>query len=304
MNQNKNTDKIIAIWNNFLNKKVFYIPILGPVYISNNFVQKLLSDILNNSHTNDFLPYDKNKRWYKNKTETILLEEIICNDKELYIPVKDTFKNVLKVFCYSNNFFDDVAISKIKKIYTKTKIVHKIDNLFCYCFKKPKTKIKFICQNIYLKNIVKKDNFAKFSNGVNYYNDLSNEVQLTFNDFRKGSELEGFGFLWEKFITKNKKLSPIICSVLKNKITGVIGPLDISKDVWNTPFLFPPYFGVAEKMRKTGIGEKLWKSAMSFAYQNGAQYTLVQNTPNSPAAQFYEKQGLSNEGKIYYYCLS
>ena len=88
--------------------------------------------------------------------------------------------------------------------------------------------------------------------------------------------------------------------MFKNKITGAIGPLDISKDTWNTPFLFPPYFGVAEKMRKTGIGKQLWRASMNFAYQNGAQYTLVQNMPNSPAAQFYEKQGLSKANKVYY----
>ena len=67
-----------------------------------------------------------------------------------------------------------------------------------------------------------------------------------------------------------------------------------------TPFLFPPYFGVTEKMRKTGLGKKLWKTAMSFAYQNDAYYTLVQNIPNSPAARFYEKQGLSKANKVYY----
>ena len=112
--------------------------------------------------------------------------------------------------------------------------------------------------------------------------------------------MKNFGFLWENFIAKNKNLNPIICAVLKNKIVGAIGPLDLSEDVWSTPFLFPPHFGVAEKMRKTGLGEKLWKAAMSFAYQKGAQYTLVQNTPSSPAARFYEKQGLSKASKIYH----
>lgn len=74
MNQ-LNINKIISDWSNFLNKEVLYLPVLGPVYTSSNPVQKLLSDILDNSQANSFLPYDKNKRWHKNKTERILLEE-------------------------------------------------------------------------------------------------------------------------------------------------------------------------------------------------------------------------------------
>ncbi|MEA1937469.1 MAG: GNAT family N-acetyltransferase [Patescibacteria group bacterium] len=299
MNQPKQ-DKIIFIWSNFLNKKVLYLPVLGPVYTSSNPVQKLLSAVLNNSQTDSFLPYDKNKRWHKSKTERILLKEIICDDKELYIPVEDIFKNALKVFYYSNTSPNNITITKARKFYAKTKNIYGLSNLSFYCFKKPKIETKFICQNIYLKSITSKDSYFKFSEEIDYYNNLHSETQLTFNNLKKEPKLENFGFLWENFIAKNKNLNPIICAVLKNKIVGAIGPLDLSKDIWNVPFLFPPHFGVAERMRKTGIGKKLWQAAMSFAYQKGAKYTLVQNTPNSPAARFYEKQGLSKADKIYY----
>lgn len=295
-----NQNKIISTWSNFLNKEVFYLPVLGPIYTSGNSIQKLLSDVLNNSQADNFLPYDKNKRWHKNKTERILLEEIIYNDKELYIPVEDTFKNTLKVFYYSSSSLDNVAITKARKFYAKIKNIHGLSNLFFYCFKEPRIKTKFICQNIYLKNITSKDDHFKFPEEIDYYNNLHSKIQLTFSNLKKEPELENFGFLWENFIAKNKNLNPIICAVLKDKIVGAIGPLDLSEDVWNIPFLFPPHFGVAEKIRKTGLGKKLWKAAMSFAYQKGAQYTLVQNTPNSPAARFYEKQGLSKASKIYH----
>jgi hypothetical protein len=269
LNQNKNIDKIIAVWSNFLNKEVFYVPILGPVYASGNSIQKLLSDVLNNSQTDNFLPYDKNKRWNKNKTERILLEEIIYNDKELYIPVKDTFKNILKIFYYSNNSFNDIATTKIKKIYTKTKTFQGSDSLHLYCFKEPKAKTKFTCQNVYLKNITSKDNLFRFPEEINYYDDLHDKVQLTFSDLKKKPELEGFGFLWKKFIAKNKKLSPIICAVLENKIVGAIGPLDIAKDTWNTSFLFPPYFGVVKKMRETGPRKKTLESRYELCLSKG-----------------------------------
>ncbi len=304
LDQNNNIEKIIGAWSNFLNEKTFYVPVLGPVYVSGNPIKKLLRDVLKNSQANEFLPYDKNKRWFQRKMEKIALSAVIMNDKEIYIPVKDGFKNILKIFYYSNNFPDDKTMIKAKKIYAKLKTGDGIDGLYFYCFKKPKTETKFVCRNIYLKNITSKDNLAEFPIGINFYDKLPVEIQSTFGSLGKESELENFSFLWKEFMVKNKKLNPIICATIKNKIIGAIGPLDVAADAWNTRFLLPPHFGVAKKMRKAGIGEKLWKSAMSFACQKGTKYTLVQNALNSPASRFYEKQKLSNANEIYSCLLS
>lgn len=299
LDQSDNIEKIVGVWSNFLNGETFYIPILGPVYISGDPIKKLLRDVLKNSQTNKFLPYDKNKRWFQKRMEKIILSAIITNDKEIYIPVKDSFKNVLKIFYYSNNFPDNKIIIEAKKIYTNIRTDNKVDNLYFYSFKKPEIEIKFVCHNIYLKKIVSKDNLAKFPEGINFYDELPVEIQSTFSDLGKERLLKNFSFLWEEFMAKNKKLSPIICATIENKIIGAIGPLDVAADVWDTLFLFPPHFGVAKKMRRAGLGKKLWKSAMSFACQKGAKYTLVQNELNSPASKFYENQKLSNAGEIY-----
>lgn len=294
-----NIEKIISVWGDFLNKKTFYIPTLGPVYVSGNSVKIILHDVLENSQTNKFLSFDKNKRWFQKKMEKIILSAIIINDKEIYIPVKDNFKNILKIFYYSNNFPDDKILLEAKKIYAKMKTSNEINSLYFYCFKKPKTEIKFSCHNIYLKNITSKDSFVKFPEGIGFYNKLPVETQLTFSDLGKERLLENFSFLWKEFMIKNKKLNSIICAMEKNRIVGAIGPLDIAIDARSELFLFPPHFGVIKKMRRAGIGEKLWKSAMSFAYKKGAKYTLVQNALNSPASLFYEKQKLSNANRIY-----
>ncbi|MDO8436040.1 MAG: GNAT family N-acetyltransferase [bacterium] len=295
----KSIDKIVAVWTSFFNDEVFYVPALGFVYPSDNSVKKFLIDVLKNSETNRFLPYDGNKRWFQKKTEKIILSAIVANDKEIYIPVKDSFKNVLKIFYYSKKSLNNTTLTKVKKIYIKIKNAQRVDNLRLQCFKKPKIKTEFICHNIYLKNITPSDNLVKSSKEIHYYNELSSKTQSTFSNLGKGSELEGFDFLWKEFIIKNKKLNPIICATSKKRIVGAIGPLDILNDAWGVPFLLPPYFGVADKMRRMGIGKKLWKAAMNFAYQKGVKYTLVQNISNSPAARFYKKQGLSNMGKIY-----
>lgn len=299
LSQNKNIDEIITILSGFLSKEVFYIPILGPVHYSNSLIKKFLFDVLRNSRTNRFLSYDGNKRWFPKKTEKIILSAIMANNQEIYIPVKDSFRNVLKIFYYSNNFVNDIVIKKAQKIYKAIKIAQKFDNSYLYCFKKPTVKIKFACHNIYLKNIISNDNLIKLSKGINYYNELPKKIQLTFRHIGNEPDLQGFDFLWKEFIVKNKKLNSIICATSKERIVGAIGPLDVIPDTWGVPFLLPPYFGVVKTSRRMGVGKKLWKAAMSFAYKEGAKYTLVQSISNSAAVRFYKKQRLSNMGKIY-----
>ncbi len=299
MKQNLNFNKIISIWKNFLGKDIFYVPVLGPVNVPSNCAEKLLLAVLENSKTDKFLPYDKNRRWFQKKMEKIILPEIFASEEEIFIPAKNNLWNYIKVYYYSNKFPDNAVIEKARKLYTKTKLSRKANQLYFYSFKRPKINTKFNCLNIYLKRITKKDNLNKLPEGINYYDDLPKEVQQTFGDFTKEPELGGLDFLWKKFITKNKKLSPIICATKKNKIVGSAGSTDIAADICGAPFLFPPCLGVAKKMRRSSIGEKLWKSAMSYATQKGAKYTLVQNMPDSPASRFYEKQGLINIGRVY-----
>jgi len=298
----KKIDRIIDIWTNFLKGQVLYIPTLGPIYTSGNSVKTLLRDVLNNSQTDDFLPYDKDRRWYKHKKEKILLSKILIDDYGLFIPVKNNFKNnVLKIFYYTTlkNTIDNSIIKKTKKIAVELKNDEKIDKCFLYCFEKPKSQKKFLCHNIYLKRITKKEYLTKPPKSIDYYDNLPQEVKQTFNYLEQESKMEGFGFLWKEFIMKDKLLSPVICAVKEGRIIGAIGPLDILKDAWNILWLLPPYFGIKEELRRKGYGEKLWKSAMSLAYQKDAKYTLVQSLSSSPADYFYKKQRLIKMSEVY-----
>lgn len=296
---NQKINKIADIWAGLIKNDVFYLPVLGPVFSADNPIKKILQDILNNSQVTDFLAYDKNRRWYKYKTEKILLESIVFNNKELFVPVKTRLKNnILKIFYYTESTIDDSRINKIKKMAANVKD-NQIDTFSLYFFQKPHTNIKFTRHNIYLKTINKNDNLNQLSSSLEYFKNLSLETQKTFSSFSKGPNLSGFSFLWESFLNQGKLLSPIVCTIEKGEIIGAIGPLDISKDAWNNSWLLPPYFGVKQKSRKKGYGKKLWQAAMNFSYQKRARYTLVQNRPRSPAARFYEKQGLRKAAEVY-----
>jgi len=225
------------------------------------------------------------------------LEAIIFNDKELLIPVKNDLKKILKIFYYTKNRLDNTVIKKTKKIAPD--LIKETDSCFLYYFQEPKIETKLTCHNIYLKMITERDSLAKFPKGIDYYGNLIPEAQQRFSSLGQESDLGGFSFLWKEFIAKNKPLSPIICAVEQGEIIGAIGPLDISKDAWGTLWLLPPYFGIKKKARREGYGSKLWQAAMNFAHQRGAQYTLVQSRADSPAARFYEKQGLTKTSETY-----
>lgn len=293
-------NKIVNIWYKLLKDDIFYLPVLGPVFVFGKPVRKILYDILENSKTDKFLSYDKNKRWFKKKKERIILSEILIERNQLLIPVESFSKNkTLKIFYYSSKKINNRIIKKIKNFIIVPPKFKNINNYFLYSFLKPKIFKKLICHNIYLKMIKKKDKLEKNFENICYFNDLSPKTKQTLSLFKKEPELQGFAFLWRRFANKKRILSPIICAVEKDKIIGAIGPLEILNDAWNNKWLAPPYFGVKKDFRSKGYGKKLWKTAMSFAHQKGAKYTLVQNEPDSPAAKFYEKQGLKKAAKVY-----
>lgn len=297
-NKDKNVKNIVSIWSNLVKDETFYVPILGPVYVSGTSAKKILSDLLENTESDVFLPYDKNRRWFPLKTEKIILPLISHNEREIYIPVIDSNKKFLKIFYYSDIPPTDNTIAKAKKIQERMALSYKIYSSNFYCFKKPTIRANFICNSLYLKKISRKD-YQIGNNDTVYYNQLPANIRLTLRDFKKEPETENLYYLWKEFISRNKKLGPILCATSENNILGAIGPLDIEQDARGIPFLLPPHFGIIKKARRLGLGKKLWETAMCLAYQQGAKYTLVQNTPDSPASKFYKKQGLIESSRMY-----
>jgi hypothetical protein len=294
-----NIREFAKIWSKFLfDSSVFYVPVLGPVYAINN-IEKILFEVLKNSKSHKFLSYDKNKRWFSEKTENIVLSKIYFNNEEVIVPVIDSFNKACKFFYYSNNPLNKTSLILAKKIFKEISAENKIQKLFFYCYQKPKFNKKFITHNIYLKKINQKDKLSISNEKIFYFHNLPNNIKKTFKQLGRDRELNNFNFLWKEFILKNKKLSTMLCAITNKRIIGAIGPLDIKKDVYGIPFLLPPNFGVLENERGRGIGENLWKEAMNYAFRKKAKYTLVQNVPDSPAAKFYESQGLLNMNSVY-----
>ena len=299
MINNINFQQTVHNWSGSISGKVCYLPVLGPVYFNGQSVDKILYDILNNAVSENFLAFDKNKRWYNSKQEKIIVSEITYGDDWLCVPTLNSTGNQLRIYYFSNKALDVAMLSKIADSYEKYKQKKWMNHCSVLSFIRPSVKTDIKHHNIYLKIINEKDQLSAEPKEIFYYNELDEKTKATFVLLGKEPDMDGFSFLNEQLAKNGGFQSSVVCLVCDNVIIGAIGPLDVLKDGFDTPWLLPPYFGVKEKFRGKDCGERLWDKAMNYAFVQGAKYTLVQNSPNSLAAQFYENQGLEKAGEVF-----
>lgn len=299
MTNDKNIQQLVRLWSGLIPDKVCYLPGLGPVYSVDKPIDKVLTDILVNADEECFLNYDKNKRWYKKKQEKIVVSGIMLGDDWLCVPTLISQKSQLKIYVYSNKAIDEETRAILIGIYEKYKREEKSINCLVLSMVQPKIKAEIKQYNIYLKIISGADRLLIKPNEIFYYNELNSNAKSTFVLLGKEPEMDGFSFLANQMLSSEVKQSPIVCLVRGGEVIGAIGSLDVWADGWGEQWLLPPYFGVKEKFRGGDCGERLWKEAMNFAFIHGARYTLVQNSPDSLASRFYERQGLEKAGEVY-----
>ncbi len=289
---NLDVNKIADIWSALLRGNVFYLPILGPVYAGNHPIKKVLRDILENSKTDEFLPYDKNRRWFADTQERIILPAIHLENNCLMIPVKDKLNNKLKIFCYGNIASLQMLKQWIGRLIQTDATFAMLSKISLYFFGAFGNKAGRDQNIVYLKIMSAADELNHSLSAITALDKLSPRVRSTLGLLGKEPELEGFSFLAKNIDEGTEHPSSVICAVTEDKIIGAIGPVDVAYDGWGDKWLLPSYFGVSKKFRSLGYGEKLWETAMDIARRKGALYTLVQNKFGSPAAKFYEKTGL------------
>ena len=299
MANNKDFQQIVSLWVGLISGKACYLPGLGPVYSSGEPLDKVLIDILDNAEVENFLDYDKNKRWYKKKQERIVISQITYGDDWLCVPTFNAQGGQLKIHFYSDKALDATKLDMLSGNCEKHKQEGETRSCSILSFIRPSADAIIKQYNIYLKTISETDQLPVRLKEIFYYNELNDKIKATFALLGEEPEMDGFSFLNEQLVRNADFQSSIACLIRDDAVIGAIGPLDVFEDGFGMRWLLPPYFGVKEQFRGKDCGERLWKEAVSHAFIQGARYTLVQNAPNSLAAQFYEKQGLEKAGEVY-----
>ncbi|MGH4001016.1 MAG: GNAT family N-acetyltransferase, partial [Pseudonocardiaceae bacterium] len=124
------------------------------------------------------------------------------------------------------------------------------------------------------------------------------DVADTFAGFAQRLRANGFAFLYQR-IKAGLSDGPILVTVDSRRIVGAIGPLGILLDATGTPTQPPQYFAVHPDYRHRGHGRALWRAAMAWAAENGAEYKILQTETGSAAELLYISEGMSTLGFVF-----
>lgn len=264
--------------------RVPYVPTLGPVR-SAALSAELFNAVVNVAGTGHFLPYDKDRRWSSTKDERIIIEEIVHEPGLTVIPTLTTRgRRLAKVYHYGTSAprLNELAEWACAHFGVVTSQV-------IWCRDSPhSTSTRLMCKT--------------FSD-----QDLRGRGQVvaleecgaadTFPSFADQLTEKGFAFLYQR-MTAGLSDGPILVAVDDGHIVGAVGPLGILLDPTEVRIQPPAYFAVHPDYRRRGHGRALWRAAMAWGAERGAQYKILQAASGSPAERLYLSEGLSTLGFV------
>ena len=264
-----------------------YVPTLGPVGPGALSVE-LFNTIVDVAGTDQFLPYDKDRRWSNTKDERVIHNGILHSLRHTVIPTLSTRgRGLMKIHYYGN---DKPNLSEITEWLHawRTTFGMAAGRIIWFQSTSGDTRTRLM-----LKTFTDQDK-------NNYGNVVKLEdcnVADTFPAFAEQLKADGFTFLCQR-IQAGLSDGPILVTVEDRCIVGAIGPLGILLDAAGTPTQPPQYFAVHPDYRHRGHGRALWRAAMAWGAEHGAEYKGLQAASGSAAELLYLSEGMSTLGFV------
>ncbi|MGH3773072.1 MAG: GNAT family N-acetyltransferase [Pseudonocardiaceae bacterium] len=264
--------------------RVPYVPTLGPVH-PRALSAELFDAVVDVAGTGKFLPHDKDRRWSSTKDEQI--SGMIIHEPGLtIIPTLSTRrKSLVKIYHYGESAPMTSEVIEWSRTWSAT-------------FGKARGRVIWFqgtpdgaSTRLMLKTFGDQD---KRKHG--HVMELEDcDVADTFPAFADQPGIAGFRFLQQRM---NARLSdgPILVTVEDRRIVGAVGPLGTLTDATGTRMQPPQYFAVHPSYRRKGHGRALWRAAMAWGAENGAEYKVLQAASGSPSELLYLSEGLSTIG--------
>ncbi|MFJ6138605.1 GNAT family N-acetyltransferase [Kitasatospora sp. NPDC092286] len=93
-------------------------------------------------------------------------------------------------------------------------------------------------------------------------------------------------------------VGPVLTAVREGQVAGAIGPMETMADPIGRMRLLPQYFGVLPEYRGLGIGRLLWRAAMHWGQEAGADYQILQTAAGGASDRLCQSEGLSDLGFV------
>ncbi|MEV6987279.1 GNAT family N-acetyltransferase [Sphaerisporangium sp. NPDC051017] len=248
----------------------------------------LFNAIVDVAHTSRFLPYDKDRRWFRNKVERAMVQEIIHTADRTVIPtLTDSGRRLIKIHYYASMPPDAAEVTDWAHRWCAT---HGAASSRLLWFQHAPHGAR---GRLMLKTFSDQDT----SNASRITQLRDCDAADSFDAFARQLGDEGFAFL-DRRLRAGHKDGPILVTTENKRIVGAIGPMSTLIDANGSTMQPPQYFAVHPDYRQKGHGRALWRAAMAWGRDHGAEYKVLQAASGSPAERLYLSEGLTTLGFI------
>ncbi|MFJ5122098.1 MULTISPECIES: GNAT family N-acetyltransferase [unclassified Kitasatospora] len=261
-----------------------YLPTLGPSH-PDAVTPDLMADVLRVSGTGSFLAHDKDRRWSDRKDEAVLLHEIVQNQDRTLIPTI-TGHGLLRIHLYGA----PERRTEAKELAAKLTATYDAAKARVVWFQATADTVA-ASTRVQLRSF---DRPAPAADGIETLTEQPKEVRATFGTFAEKMADEGFAFLHSRIDT----VGPVLTAVREGQVAGAIGPMETMADPIGRMRLLPQYFGVLPEYRGLGIGRLLWRAAMHWGQEAGADYQILQTAAGGASDRLCQSEGLSDLGFV------
>ena len=271
-----------------------FVPTIGPVH-PDAVGPGLFSDVISVASTERFLAYDKDRRWFDAKAESVLVDDIVHRRHETWFPVVSRRRSgSVTVYVYGGPPGGHRIAGQLASKLRATHGGATASVVWFVGLEDPSPPTPQIT-SVQLKEVTTEQR-ATVSETVHRLDDCAGAVKATFVSFVRALADEGFAFLHSRMVAGG--VGPVLVAVEKDRIVGAIGPMEVMSDSAGSARLLPQYFGVLPGRRGQGYGRALWRAAMQWGQRNGAAYQLVQTEVGGASEHICRTEGLRSLGQV------
>ncbi|MET8102158.1 GNAT family N-acetyltransferase [Streptomyces sp. NPDC005236] len=269
-----------------------YIPTLGPVH-RDNPLPDLLEAVVENATTGRVLPYDKDGRWSDVKAERVVVDAIEHDECRTLVPTfLERGPGTVKVHLYGRSESLSAAAESARNVATaigagQARVVS---------FLGPDAGVEDVpagAVRVQLKDFRAGPGWAPDMQVWDY---KQLDLPERFGEFAERLTSDGFGFLYEQM--QGGTAGPVLTLLDEDRVAGAVGPMEVLADAGGRVRLLPQYFGVLPEYRGRGYGRALWRGAMHWGHQHGAEYQLLQTAVGGASDRLCMTEGLASLGYV------
>ncbi|MFE6161992.1 GNAT family N-acetyltransferase [Streptomyces sp. NPDC056486] len=269
-----------------------YVPTLGPVRWGDR-LPDLFEAVVQTAGSGRFLTYDKDRRWSDTKAERVLVDAIEHDQEQTLVPtLVERGAGAVKVHVYGNPEALTAGADLARRLALAVGAAKARVVWFCGP-DDPESDIRGVGTRVQLKDF-KTGPGEPPRTPLQEYKELTGEAG--FGEFAQRMAPDGFAFLHEQM--RAGSVGPVLIVLHEGRVAGAIGPMETMTDAAGALRLLPQYFGVLPECRGHGYGRALWRAAMHWGHQQGADYQLLQTEVGGASDGLCAAEGLRSLGFV------